>query len=251
MPPPAPDPGRAPGAPRLVSVIVPALDEGRTIAEVIERVWAQPFPKEVIVVDDGSGDDTAAAAAAAAEALGPGVRLHRNPINLGKGASVRIGYTLAEGDVLAVQDADLELDPADLTRLVARFADPAVEAVYGSRFAQPGFECTRLHRLANGVLSRLTSVLYGGRISDMETCYKLFRREVIERLRLESVRFEFEPEVTAKALRLGVRIVEEPIAYRARDAAAGKKIGWSDGVAAVGELLRWRLAPIERIRRQP
>ena len=236
--------------PRLVSVIVPALDEAGTIAEVIARVWEQPFAKEVIVVDDGSRDETALAARAAAVGR-PGVRIHQSPINLGKGTAVRIGYALARGGILAVQDADLELDPADLCRLVQMFDHPAVEAVYGSRFLQPGYTCKRRHRIANASLSLLTSALYGARVSDMETCYKLFRRDVIERLRLESTRFEFEPEVTAKVLRLGVKIHEAPISYQARSVAQGKKIGWRDGVEALGTLVRWRLAPMERLLRRP
>ena len=236
--------------PELVSVIIPALEEEGTIAEVIERVWAQPFKKEVIVVDDGSRDSTSRAARAAARGK-PGVRLHQSPINLGKGTAVRIGYALARGGILAIQDADLELEVEDLTRLGRMFDDPQVVAVYGSRFLEPGYECKKRHRLANAGLSWLTSALYRGRVTDMETCYKLFRRHVVERLRLESTRFEIEPELTAKVLRLGVTIHEVPIRYRARSAAQGKKIGWKDGVEAVASLLRWRLTPMERILRRP
>lgn len=236
--------------PTLVTVIVPALDEAGTIGEVIARLCEQPFRKEVLVIDDGSRDETAAAARREAERR-PEVRIHQSPINLGKGTAVRIGYALARGGILAIQDADLELDPSDLTRLVQMFDDPAVEAVYGSRFLQPGYTCKRRHRIANAGLSWLTSTLYGSPVSDMETCYKLFRRHVIERLRLESTRFEFEPEVTAKVLRLGVQIHEAPISYQARSVAQGKKIGWRDGVEALGTLVRWRLAPREKILRRP
>lgn len=228
--------------------MIPAFNEAGTIAEVIRRVVALPFRKEVLVVDDGSDDETAAVAEEAARGL-DGVRVHRSPINLGKGASVRIGYALAKGEILAVQDADLELDPNDLARLVERFRDPSVLAVYGSRFADGDFQCTRLQRLANGTLTFLTRTLYGSDLTDMETAYKLFRRQVIDGIRLESTRFEFEPEVTAKVLRTGVVIIEEPIAYEARTKAEGKKIGWRDGVEAIRALIRWRLAPIEKIRR--
>jgi glycosyltransferase involved in cell wall biosynthesis len=232
-----------------VSVIIPAYNEAGTIVEVIRRVHALPFSKEIVVVDDGSSDGTAARAQEAADELGDGVRVHRSAFNLGKGASVRAGYAIAKGEILAIQDADLELDPEDLVRLVARFDDPQVEAVYGSRFAGGDFECTRTQRLANGFLTLLTRALYGADLTDMETCYKLFRRRVIAPLLLQAERFEFEPEVTAKVLRCGVRIHEEPIRYRARTRAEGKKIGWRDGVEAIGSLVRWRLAPRRRIER--
>jgi len=243
--------------PDLVSVIIPAFNEERTIEEIVRRVWALPFKKEVVVVDDGSRDGTAQALQRVANALNAGprddeaeVRVHVAPINLGKGTAVRIGYALARGGILAVQDADLELFPEDLGRLVARFEDPAVEAVYGSRFAAPGFTCTRRQRVANGALTLLTRALYGGKLTDMETCYKLFRRSVVERLQLVSTRFEFEPEVTAKVLRLGVTIHEEPIRYHARTVAAGKKIRPWDGVVAAATLVRWRVAGMERVVRR-
>jgi glycosyltransferase involved in cell wall biosynthesis len=226
----------------LVSVIVPAFNEERTIAELLRRVWEQPFDKEIVVVDDGSRDGTAAAA----DAFGvehAGVRVFRVPINAGKGAAVRLGFAMARGEILAVQDADLELDPADLTRLVRRFEDPAVQVVYGSRFLAGTHRCTPLQRLANGALTLLTVCLYGSVLTDMETCYKLVRRDVLDAIRLEGSRFEFEPEITAKLLRLGATIVEEPIAYQARDRGEGKKIGWRDGVEAVKTLIRWRCAP--------
>lgn len=248
---------RGPVVPDLVSVIVPAFNEVKTIEEIVRRVWAQPFKKEVVVVDDGSRDGTAEAIHRVAQALNAGpreqdtcVRVHVAPINLGKGTAVRIGYALARGGVLAVQDADLELDPADLARLVSRFADPAVEAVYGSRFAKPGFTCTKRQRVANGALTLLTRALFGGTLTDMETCYKLFRRDVVERLNLVSTRFEFEPEITAKVLRLGVTIHEEPIGYVARTNAAGKKIRPWDGVVAAITLVQWRLAPMDKVQRR-
>jgi glycosyltransferase involved in cell wall biosynthesis len=226
--------------PDLTSIIVPAFNEAATIEAVLRRLAALPFAKEVIVIDDGSSDETASVAEAAARELSC-VRVHRSPINLGKGGAVRIGWRLARGGVLAIQDADLELDPNDLVLIVARFQDPAVRAVYGSRFARPGFRCTRLQRLANGFLTLLTNVLFGSRLSDMETCYKVFRREVLARVSVRALRFDIEPEVTAKVLKLGIPITEVPISYTARTASAGKKIGALDGVAACWTLLRMRV----------
>lgn len=225
----------------LCSVVVPAYNEEATIAELLRRVCAQPFEKEVLVVDDGSRDGTAAAAEAFAAAH-PEVRVVRAPQNAGKGAAVRRGFAEARGEILAVQDADLELDPADLTRLVSRFADPRVQVVYGSRFLEGTHRCTRLQRVANWSLTQLTRALYRARLTDMETCYKLVRRDVLARIVLTGERFEFEPEITAKLLRLGVTIEELPIAYEARTKETGKKIGWRDGVEAVYTLVRWRFA---------
>jgi cellulose synthase/poly-beta-1,6-N-acetylglucosamine synthase-like glycosyltransferase len=159
---------------------------------------------------------------------------------MGKGASVRIGYALARGGILAIQDADLELDPEDLAKLVQRFDDPDVLAVYGSRFAGSDFECTRTQRLANGFLTLMTRALYGGRVTDMETCYKVFRREVLDDLRLRSDRFGFEPEFTAKVARRRLPIYEVPISYSGRTYEEGKKIGWRDGVKAFFAIVWFR-----------
>ncbi len=234
----------------LCSVIVPTFNEVSTIAEVMRRLWSVPFAKEIIVVDDGSTDGTTEVAEATARELGPGVRVHRCPINAGKGAAVRTGYALAKGDIFAVQDADLELDPEDLAALVDRFRDPEVMAVYGSRFSRGDHVCTRVQRLANGLLTLVTRVFYGTQLTDMETSYKLFRRSVIEGIRLQATRFEFEPEVTAKVLRSGIKIHEMPIRYSARTRSQGKKIGWLDGVQALATLIKWRLVPDDQIRRR-
>lgn len=153
---------------------------------------------------------------------------------------MRVGLSLATGDVLMIQDADLELDPADIPQVLAPFADPAVQVVYGSRFLQASGNVARTHRWANRFLTWLTNLLYGGRLTDMETAYKAFRRPVIQGIRLRCVRFDFEPEITGKLLRAGYHIVEVPIACIPRTVTEGKKMAWDDGLDAIYTLFRWR-----------
>ncbi len=226
----------------LVSVIIPVYNEEATLAEVVRRVYAVDIGalrREVIVCDDGSSDGTAAVMAQL-RTLYPDLKTYTLPINLGKGAAVRVGMRLASGDLLIIQDADLELDPADMAKVLAPFADPNVMVVYGSRFLQGAVHTPRGHRWANRFLTWLTNVLYHSKLTDMETAYKAFRREVVQSIRLRCVRFDFEPEITGKLLRAGYRIVEVPVTYRPRTAAEGKKIAWGDGVDAIYTLLRWR-----------
>jgi glycosyltransferase involved in cell wall biosynthesis len=171
----------------------------------------------------------------------PRIRLCENPINLGKGAAVRHGLSVATGDILLVQDADLELNPAEYTRLLAPILEGRASVVYGSRFLNASSRIPRRTRVANLMLTLLTNLLFGARLTDMETAYKVFRREAIQAVRLRAVGFDFEPEVTARLLRAGHRIVEVPISYEPRTADQGKKIGWVDGIDAIYVLLKCRV----------
>lgn len=222
-----------------VSIIIPVFNERATIEEVLDRVLALPFKKEVIVVDDGSTDGTA-------EFLldyQPDVlRIHFNRLNFGKGTAIRVGLTYVTGDIVVIQDADLELVPEELVQLLAPFKNEAVDVVYGSRFLRPNPGIPRLTRVANRLLTGLTNLLFRSALTDMETAYKLFRRDAILGLDLTCRRFEFEPEVTARLLQAGYTIHEIPISYRPRRADEGKKIGWGDGITALETLLRCRLA---------
>ena len=227
----------------MLSIIIPVYNEERTLEEVVRRVYAVDVgavEKEVIVCNDGSTDGTAEVMERLCQTY-PALRAYTAPVNLGKGAAVRVGMRLATGDLVMIQDADLELDPGDYPVLLAPFADPQVQVVYGSRFLHGMKGATRASRWANRGLTFLTNVLYGGRLSDMETAYKVFRREVVHSLRLRCVRFDFEPEVTAKVLLGGYKIREVPVTYNPRTVHQGKKMAWGDGLDALYTLMRCRL----------
>src|SRR3954471_8781925 len=232
-----------------LSIIIPVYNEEQTIAAVLERVWMVDLgdmEREVIVANDGSSDGTRREIAASRWIGDPRVKIYDSPINLGKGAAVRLGLAFATGDILLVQDADLELDPNEYGRLLAPILDGRADIVNGSRFLAPTVRVALKRRIANGFLTMLTNVLFGGRLTDMETAYKVFRREVLEGIRLRCVGFDFEPEITARLLRAGQRIVEVPVRYDARRADQGKKIRWTDGVDAVYALFKCRFSRSHR-----
>ena len=224
-----------------LSVIIPVFNEESTVAELVRKVQSLSLDKEIIIVNDGSSDGTRAALAPFENVAG--LRVHHSPVNLGKGASVRIGFSYAKGDIVTVQDADLELDPDEYHALIRPILDGQADVVYGSRFLGKGRKGKLTFYLANRALASLTNVLYGAKLTDIETCYKLFRKDVIPTLKLRASRFEIEPELTAQVLKKGWRIVELPIGYEPRGDDAGKKISWKDGFAAVAMLVQQRLNP--------
>ena len=223
-----------------LSIVIPVYNEAATIAQIIERVRRVDVDKEIIVVDDCSTDGTrdVLRALPAAPDL---VRLYHD-VNRGKGAALRTGFTNAAGDVVVIQDADLEYDPSEYLKMLAPIADGRADVVYGSRFA--GGECHRVlyfwHSLGNRFLTLLSNAFTNLNLTDMETCYKMFRREIIQSIVLEENRFGFEPEVTAKIATLRCRVYEVGISYSGRTYEEGKKIGWRDGVRAVWCIVKYR-----------
>jgi glycosyltransferase involved in cell wall biosynthesis len=227
--------------PELLSIIVPVFNESRTVASVIERLMAVELPveREIILVNDGSSDGTRDVLDAFPVRGGAVTILHVEQ-NAGKGAAIRFGLRYARGTIIAIQDADLELDPAQLAALVAPILAGETAVVYGSRFLAGRPDAPWLTVLANRTLTFVTNVLFGARITDMETCYKIMRTGVARSLDLESNRFDIEPEITAKLLLSGHRIQELPVYFRPRQRAEGKKIGWRDGVHALRVLAGYR-----------
>jgi glycosyltransferase involved in cell wall biosynthesis len=229
----------------LLSVIVPVFNERTTVAEVIRRIRAVTLPVdvEVIVVDDGSSDGTDKVLAALGDST---VRVINHAANRGKGAAIRTGMTSVKGDLVLVQDADLEYDPNDWSRLLEPILRGKAQVVYGSRFTGERKNMLPLHWMGNRFLSLVTNVLYSSTLSDMETCYKMFDRRVLEGITIESDRFDFEPEITAKVLRRGYRIYEVPISYAGREPDEGKKITWRDGFGALRALIKYRFTRLDR-----
>ncbi len=225
----------------LISIIVPVYNEVRTVRQVIDRLLQIPLPapREIIVVNDGSTDGTREVLDGIAPVDGVLSIVHAK-VNGGKGSALRIGFAQARGTIVAIQDADLELDPVQLASLVQPILDGEADVVYGSRFLAGRPPGPWLSVAANRGLTWFTNVLFGGNLTDMETCYKIMAAPVARSLRLESNRFDIEPEITAKLLRQRRRIVERPVVFDPRNRASGKKIGWRDGVHAIAVLLKYR-----------
>jgi glycosyltransferase involved in cell wall biosynthesis len=226
----------------LLSIIVPVYNEAKTIQQVIERLLeiSLPVAREIVVVNDGSTDGTTEVLNTMAPVPGVLSVVHAQA-NAGKGSAVRIGLQRARGSIIAIQDADLELDPVQLAGLVQPILDGEAEVVYGSRFLNGRPAGPWLSVAANRALTGVTNVLFGARLTDMETCYKIMQTPIARSLKLESNRFDIEPEITAKLLRQHRRIVERPVRFDPRNRASGKKIGWRDGFHAIAVLLKYRL----------
>jgi glycosyltransferase involved in cell wall biosynthesis len=225
----------------LLSIVVPVFNEEATVRAVIERLLTIDLPvaREILVVNDGSTDGTRRVLDAL-PAAGEALRIVHAEVNGGKGRAIRTGFEKARGTIVAIQDADLELDPAQLAVLVQPILSGHTNVVYGSRFLHGTQGAPWLSVAANKFLTTLTNVLYGAQLTDMETCYKVMRSEIARELRLEANRFDIEPEITGKLLRAGHRIVERPVRFEPRSRAQGKKIGWRDGVKAIAVLARHR-----------
>jgi glycosyltransferase involved in cell wall biosynthesis len=222
----------------LLSVVMPVYNERDTIEEIIRRVLAVPMRIELIVVDDGSKDGTRDILAALQRELG--FRLFLQERNQGKGAALRRGFENVTGDLVIIQDADLEYSPEEYPDLVELICQGRADVVYGSRFLGRHRVFMFSHYLGNRVLTLLTNIMYNTMLTDMETCYKVMRSEVVRGMALQSNGFGIEPEMTAKIFKRGYRVYEIPISYDGRGYEAGKKISWRDGVVALWVLLKYR-----------
>ena len=225
----------------LVSVVVPVFNERNTICEILQRITAVPVDTEIIVVDDGSTDGTVQILKELeTKKAFPKARYILAERNRGKGSALRTGVTAARGDIVIIQDADLEYDPAQYPVLLEPILSGRADVVYGSRFlAGPHRVLFFWHSLGNQVLTLLSNMVTNLNLTDMETGYKVFRREIFTKIALEEDRFGFEPEVTAKIAQLKCRIYEVPISYHGRDYSSGKKITWRDGVAALYFIVKY------------
>lgn len=227
----------------ILSIVIPVYNEEQSLAALLDEVCSvslEGVSKEIIISDDGSTDQTPKIICNYIEKATENIKVYTSPTNLGKGAAVRLGITQATGEIIIIQDADLELSPTEYTQIIQPIMAGKFDIVYGSRFADKSNIVPRQTRLANWLLTKLTNLLFGAKLTDMETAYKAFRREVIKDLKLRCVRFDFEPELTARLLQAGHKIHEIPIQYSPRTTEEGKKIAWVDGLDALYTLLRCR-----------
>jgi len=220
-----------------LSVIIPVYNEKNTLEKILDKVLAVPLEKEVILVDDCSKDGSR-------EILKnmnrSGVVTVFHDVNKGKGAAIRTGLQYVTGDVVVIQDADLEYDPNEYLKLIEPIKSGHADVVYGSRFSGKTEKMSLAHYLGNKVLTIATNILYGTKLTDMETCYKMVKAPIFKSLKLRANRFDFEPEITAKLLKNGKKIIEIPISYEGRHWTEGKKITWKDGIAALWSIIKYR-----------
>jgi glycosyltransferase involved in cell wall biosynthesis len=225
----------------LLSVVMPVYNERRTLEEIVRRVQAVDLEKEIVAVDDRSTDESFEILTRLAGKY-PNLRVLRHDVNRGKGAAIRTGLEQAKGDVVLIQDADLEYDSREYFHLVAPILDGRADVVFGSRFlGGPHRVHLFFHYVANRFLTFVSNCFTNLNLTDMETCYKVFRRDVATRLNLKTNRFGVEPEITAKVARMGARVYEVPISYSGRDFSEGKKISWKDGFPALWAILKFNL----------
>jgi glycosyltransferase involved in cell wall biosynthesis len=221
-----------------LTVIIPVYNEAGTIFDVIKRVKEDPFDKEIIVVDDSSTDGTGDVIKKCEESI----KVFSHKKNTGKGAAIRTAIPHITGDIAIIQDADLEYDPSEYPRLIAPIMEGRADVVYGSRFlGGPHRVLFFWHAVGNKIITTLSNMLTDLNLTDMETGYKVFRAEVLKKIRIDSNRFGFEPEITAKVARMGYRIYEVPISYWGRNYSEGKKIKWKDGLAAIYWIIKYNL----------
>jgi glycosyltransferase involved in cell wall biosynthesis len=225
-----------------LSVVMPVYNERNTLREVISRVLAVPLDIELVCVDDGSADGSREILAEL-QASHPQIRVYQQPANMGKGAALRRGIQASTGDFVIIQDADLEYDPAEYPKLLEPLIQGRADVVYGSRFLGGGPHRVLYfwHSVGNSILTLISNALTNMNMTDMETCYKVFRREIIQSIPLEEDRFGFEPEVTVKVAKRRLRVYEVGVSYSGRTYAEGKKIGWKDGFRALWCLAKYTL----------
>lgn len=227
-----------------LSIIIPVYNEEKTINKVIQKVrkvkLADNIIKEIIIIDDGSTDTSRRKIISQQKLDKSNFKVHFSLINLGKGAAVRVGFRFATGDIIIIQDADLELDPRDYKKILSPILNGEAQVVYGSRFLGNNKNIPIKTRIANWFLTTLVNILYGSSLTDMETAYKTFKSTVIKDLRLRALEFEFEPEITAKILQKGIPITEVPIRYKPRSKDEGKKINFVDGIEAIYTIFKYR-----------
>ena len=222
-----------------LSIVIPIYNEIRTLEEILAQVKAVELKleKEIILVDDFSTDGTRELLQQIQNRNEIGVSVHYHTVNQGKGSALRTGFQFATGDLTIIQDADLEYDPADYPKLIQPLIDNSADVVYGSRFTQGRQTGLLSSYVANRFLTFLSNLANGLKLTDMETCYKVFRTNILQSIKLQSNRFGFEPEITAKLAKKKYRFIEIPINYRGRPFDEGKKISWKDGIAAVGHII--------------
>jgi len=224
-----------------LSVVMPVYNEERTLEEIVRRVQAQPYEKEIVLVNDCSSDGSRAIMERLASEQ-PNVRCFHHEKNQGKGGALRTGFAQTTGEIVLIQDADLEYDPSDYPKLLRPILEGKADVVFGSRFLGGSYARVHLywHYLGNRALTTLSNMFTNLNLSDMETCYKVFRSDVAKRLDIRSRTFAVEPEITAKVAKMRVRVYEVPISYAGRDYSEGKKIGPKDALIAFWAIVRWR-----------
>ncbi|MFH1743962.1 MAG: glycosyltransferase family 2 protein [bacterium] len=225
----------------LLSAIIPVYNEENTIREIVRRVREEPTEKEIIIVNDAPTDGTMEVLNGI---VGDGITVVHHERNMGKGAAIRTAIQHVRGDIVVIQDADLEYDPAEYKRLIHPIEQNVADVVFGSRFIGQERRVLMFHHyVANRFLTLVSNIFTNLNLSDMETCYKVFRSGVLRKIDIQSNRFGFEPEITAKVAKMGCRIYEVPISYHGRDYSEGKKINWKDGLAAFWWIIRFNLLP--------